>query len=180
MNTNTIKAIDTKYGGCLFRSRTEARWAVFYDALGVRWVYEMEGYVLNDGRRYLPDFFLPDHNCYIEIKGVRPTEEEKIKAQLLAIQSGRDVLIFWGKPGDYPEDCALIFSGVWEYSDDHYIWEVPDKNQHGWARTTMIKQNRFELIYSESNYIDWLAIEDRAVLQAAYDTATSYRFEDFK
>ena len=30
-----IKAIETEYNGYKFRSRLEARWAVFFDALGV-------------------------------------------------------------------------------------------------------------------------------------------------
>lgn len=42
----TIKAIKTEYKGYRFRSRLEARWAVFFDALGVRWEYEKEGYEL--------------------------------------------------------------------------------------------------------------------------------------
>ena len=53
------QAIRTRYSGILFRSRLEARWAVFFDALGVKWEYEKEGYELPSGR-YLPDFFLPD------------------------------------------------------------------------------------------------------------------------
>jgi hypothetical protein len=51
----TLKAIDTAYKGYLFRSRLEARWAVFFDALGLKWEYEAEGYDL-DGVWYLPDF----------------------------------------------------------------------------------------------------------------------------
>ena len=43
-----MKAIQTQYQGRLFRSRLEARWAVFLDALGVRWQYEPEGFVLDD------------------------------------------------------------------------------------------------------------------------------------
>jgi len=39
-----IKAIETKYAGCLFRSRLEARWARFFDAAGVRWEFEPEGF----------------------------------------------------------------------------------------------------------------------------------------
>jgi len=53
-----IKAIETSYKGYLFRSRLEARWAVFFDALGIVWEYEREGFEL-DGLRYLPDFWLP-------------------------------------------------------------------------------------------------------------------------
>lgn len=53
-----IKAIETEYAGCRFRSRLEARWAVFFDALDIRWQYEVEGYETPEGR-YLPDFLLP-------------------------------------------------------------------------------------------------------------------------
>lgn len=51
-----MKAIQTRYGGCHFRSRLEARWAVFFDALGLKWEYEPEGFDLGDGVYYLPDF----------------------------------------------------------------------------------------------------------------------------
>lgn len=54
-----LKAIETSYKGYLFRSRLEARWAVFFDALGLDWEYEPEGFELPDGTRYLPDFRLP-------------------------------------------------------------------------------------------------------------------------
>lgn len=54
----TIKAIETRYAGCRFRSRLEARWAVFFDHLGIPWEYEPQGYELPSGR-YLPDFWLP-------------------------------------------------------------------------------------------------------------------------
>lgn len=46
-----IKAIETKYKGYRFRSRLEARWAVFFDALGVRWEYEIEGFEKDVGGR---------------------------------------------------------------------------------------------------------------------------------
>ena len=51
-----MKAIQTRYKGYHFRSRLEARWAVFFDALGYRWEYEPEGYKFPDGAHYLPDF----------------------------------------------------------------------------------------------------------------------------
>lgn len=59
-----MKAIETEYKGYKFRSRLEARWAVFLDACGVRWEYEPEGYDLGDGIYYLPDFLL--HNVYLK------------------------------------------------------------------------------------------------------------------
>ncbi len=49
------RAIVTSYGGRYFRSRLEARWAVFFDAAGVAWEYEPEGFELPSGL-CLPDF----------------------------------------------------------------------------------------------------------------------------
>lgn len=37
-----IKPIETVYKGYRFRSRLEARWAVFFDAQGIEWEYEPE------------------------------------------------------------------------------------------------------------------------------------------
>lgn len=50
---HTIKAIPTEYAGVNFRSRTEARWAAFFDLIGLKWDYEpfdLEGWA--------PDFLL--------------------------------------------------------------------------------------------------------------------------
>jgi hypothetical protein len=64
----TIQAIETKYKGYRFRSRLEARWAVFFDALGIEWEYEKEGFT-NGEDFYLPDFYLPHHKVWVEVKG---------------------------------------------------------------------------------------------------------------
>lgn len=67
---NGLKAIETEYKGYRFRSRLEERWAVFFDACGVKWEYEPEGYDLGDGTYYLPDFLLHgvtvNHATYAE------------------------------------------------------------------------------------------------------------------
>ena len=67
------KAIETFYNGYRFRSRLEARWAVFFDAYGIRYRYEDEGYYRDLGDEkinYLPDFYFPDYNLWGEVKGV--------------------------------------------------------------------------------------------------------------
>jgi hypothetical protein len=51
----TIQAIETHYQGYRFRSRLEARWAVFFNHRGIPWRYEAQGYALQAGN-YLPDF----------------------------------------------------------------------------------------------------------------------------
>ena len=82
---NTITAIQTEYKGYRFRSRLEARWAIFFDACGVKWEYEPEGFTLPNGQFYLPDFLL--HGCagrspkdmYVEVKGkMTGADAEKI------------------------------------------------------------------------------------------------------
>lgn len=70
-----IKAIETRYAGHRFRSRLEARWAVFFDSLGVEWRYEPEGFETSAGW-YLPDFYLPVKRRWIEVKGGDPTQHD--------------------------------------------------------------------------------------------------------
>lgn len=97
-----MKAIETAYKGCRFRSRLEARWAVFFEELVVPWEYEPEGFELDDiGTRYLPDFRIhPTHKEYywVEIKPFAPSAEEKRKADILATQDAHSVFIFSGDP----------------------------------------------------------------------------------
>lgn len=69
-----IKAIETRYKGYRFRSRLEARWAVFFDALGLRWQYELQGFNFG-GLCYLPDFYLPDWDTFFEVKPDLPMED---------------------------------------------------------------------------------------------------------
>jgi len=68
---NTIAAIDTIYKGYRFRSRLEARWALFFDLAEMRWEYEVEPIKVN-GEAYLPDFKLavPElrEPVYLEVK----------------------------------------------------------------------------------------------------------------
>jgi len=66
--TMELKPIDTEYKGYRFRSRLEARWAVFFDTLQVQFDYEPEGFQVNGSDAYLPDFYLPDLRTYVEIK----------------------------------------------------------------------------------------------------------------
>jgi len=60
----------------------EARWAVFFDAAGITWEYEPEGYKTSAGW-YLPDFKLSKNPLLnpgiYEIKPALPTDSEKEK-----------------------------------------------------------------------------------------------------
>lgn len=94
----TIQAIPTTYANHKFKSRTEARWAVFFDEMEIRWEYEPEGVVLPGGGWYLPDFWLPDLKMWAEVKPEEITEEAWRKAEELHLASRCPVMILNGSP----------------------------------------------------------------------------------
>ena len=83
---HTGAAIETRYAGCRFRSRLEARWAVFLDRLGEQWWYEFEVYDV-DGRWYLPDFLLP---AWPDFRGHRPPMNVLLEIKPKVV-NGRDM-----------------------------------------------------------------------------------------
>jgi hypothetical protein len=111
------RAIETNYRGYRFRSRTETRWAVFFDAAGIAWQYEAEGYNLG-GRYYLPDFFLPELKVFVEVKPAKEaTEQAAPLLRALAEASGCRTLFAIGAPGvdnDKPFlECSNFANEVW-------------------------------------------------------------------
>ena len=114
-----LKAIETRYKGYRFRSRLEARWAVFFDALGVPWEYEKEGYRLPSGL-YLPDFWLPKQACWIEVKGDEPSDLELQLASELGEKTESRAFVFHGSlflPDDSfsPPAPSAYFDGDYPY-----------------------------------------------------------------
>lgn len=78
-----IRAIETQYKGYRFRSRLEARWAVFLDHVKMKWEYEPEGLVV--GRlKWLPDFWL-ECGHWGEVKGHLDADE---LTRLLSLAAG--------------------------------------------------------------------------------------------
>jgi hypothetical protein len=136
-----MQPIETNYKGFRFRSRSEARWAVFLDTIQISWRYEEQGFDLN-GTGYLPDFWVPDWNAWVEIKGPKPTPEEIDKCRLLSEASGKLVLLVSGDPWiegerklydvmlfSKPEDHRHMSEG-WEFGEgrrnSREIWLVSD------------------------------------------------------
>lgn len=116
-----IKAIETHYKSYRFRSRLEARWAVFFERLGLKWEYEPEGFDLScyqplgyklSSYAYLPDFWLPGLGLYVEIKGSEPTDEEIAKCNLLADHTQRATLLVFGLPYENPG-----YLSCWDVTD---------------------------------------------------------------
>lgn len=116
-----VKAIQTVYKSYKFRSRLEARWAVFFDALELDWTYEAEGYVLPDGSYYLPDFEIlsAGRKYLVEIKSGVPSADEFHKGKLLA--HGLNIPIFF--LSKLPDPRGGRWKGdTWPTIDDAYLF----------------------------------------------------------
>lgn len=114
-----LKAIETEHNGILYRSRLEARWAVFFDSLGIRFEYEKEGFDL-DGIWYLPDFWLPEQRYWVEIKGSKPAadEERKMTAFAGALEKSNSACRFYCFPGGIPAQKDIGCCGPdWDSRD---------------------------------------------------------------
>lgn len=107
---NTPKSIDTHYNGYKFRSRTEARWAIFFDELHIAYDYEPQGFDLS-GTRYLPDFHLTNglvlhqfqptqlDQIWVEIKPhPELSDEERKKMAEFVKQTDHHILLIAGQP----------------------------------------------------------------------------------
>ena len=134
-----IKAITTYYNGYKFRSRLEARWAVFFDAAKIRYEYEPEGFKLKNGLCYLPDFYLPDENMYVEVKPPRRGAWKDIAKAGQFVGNGIDTL--------------LILSNIPDRTD--YIWYFPVLYWHSVEQSVKIKWCPFLSVeLAESAYLE--------------------------
>src|ERR1043166_4223220 len=137
-----MQAIQTRYQHYLFRSRIEARWAAFFDAMGWPYHYEPEGFLLPNGRAYLPDFYLPGFDVWVEIKGAAPTMHEQQIARLCA-QAGLRYYILYG-PCDsarhgavwFDDECGVIDCPTATFATcrrcQQGVWIRTDEQAHPW------------------------------------------------
>lgn len=104
-----IKAIQTRYDDYYFRSRQEARFAVWLNALNIPYRYEHQGFDLGNGVFYLPDFYLSSLEIWVEIKGKAPSPGEINKAALLSQQQADPVHITWSNFSEETKHDTLTF-----------------------------------------------------------------------
>jgi hypothetical protein len=130
----SITPIQTRYAGCLFRSRLEARWAVFFDQLAIPWRYEHQGYDLGPEGAYLPDFLLCQGErteMWFAVKGRFPSDEELGKARALSAGTSLPVCVYFGDLA-LPAPASLVGMTDEEFSDYDEEWMWID--QDGWRR----------------------------------------------
>lgn len=107
-----MKAIETRYDGCRFRSRIEARWSVFFNHMGWRWEFEPEGFETPAGR-YLPDFklYAPGGTRWFEVKPfIDPELPDETRWAHVAAATGLPLMTAYGmhRRGD---DCPASHGG---------------------------------------------------------------------
>jgi len=105
-----IKAIPTRYNGFNYRSRTEARWAVFMTRAAIPFIHEPEGYDLGEDGFYLPDFYLPESDQFLEIKPDVTLPGRQSPVEALAAVTGKYVVTFCGSPTPNWVDYAIFDS----------------------------------------------------------------------
>lgn len=140
-----LKAINTPYKNYLFRSRLEARWAVFFDHMGWNWQYEKEGFELPSGW-YLPDFWIDTVNMWAEVKAGPMKDREKKLAQELAVASFPVLVLDTPEPMNLPYfgyDRDVMGGGyefcLTNYHDypqkEHRLYAAPSEHECWWADT---------------------------------------------
>jgi hypothetical protein len=177
---NSIKAISTRYNGYLMRSRLEARWATFFDALDIKWEYETEGFQF-DGYSYLPDFYLPGLGIWCEIKGVLDGSKALELANAFRLND-KAICVVVGTPGDekiyfYGWDTCENGSGAYEDNDSKWMIATNGK-------ATLNVHPKDHTIYSDSEcsiYLPLLNMPESSIsyyqIKRAILTARSARFE---
>lgn len=193
-----MKAIETYYNGYRFRSRLEARWAVFFDKANIKYEYETEGFQFDDGTAYLPDFYLPWFRCYVEIKpgsicGAELEEAER-KCGLLFEEKGDCItMLCIGDPYDwnvtvYCNDSTDSSGGSSEWDVDFFegCWfDGGDGSYSGGKHfiSLCVTNNTRDRVYYTGNWeyaplIDaWKITEYRSDFQYAKIAARQARFE---
>lgn len=173
-----IPAIQTRYNGVLYRSRAEARYAVFFDTLWDRgldagFLWEPEGFVV-DGKPYLPDFLLPSQSLIGEVKPDFATDPDGVLRWVNLIEARgkeRGVLLTAASMEPGHREFLLIGpasdGGHWE--DDKATWLVCPAGYHLDIQTVPAIGCK----HCDTTEGYWY--DDRRIADA-FDVARSYRF----
>lgn len=193
----SIPAIETRFNGTRYRSRLEARYAVFFEILGLEYHYELEKFSTEVGR-YIPDFWMPTlgdwsdmapEGAFVEVKGVDPDHVALRKASDLSEQTGKRVYFFGPEIGkvvtlwEYAYSltqcplCGVICVSHWdtsEYKENPDIG-VPSIFDHPCKPEFLLAMKCDAEDYFNQNYP---AESTSPLIELATSTAKSARFED--
>ncbi len=177
----TVLALPTQWHGTTFRSRLEARWAIFLDAADVRWLYEPEGFALPSGA-YLPDFRLPDLDAWLEIKPEGKNEKAEHLLWELGDATNSRAFLAYGFPD--PERVGVGGPVTGGYDNGALVKCAPEwDNNHaftvcGICTTVDIQfEGRSERVACHRNLTEKFYGGSHSNLMTAYREAWGTRFE---
>lgn len=165
----------TKHNGYLFRSRLEARWALFLEFLKIDYLYEPKTFDLKNGHSYTPDFYLPILNIWIEIKPTYPTEEERERAKLLDNETpfqGSKVYIFYGSMS------PPFVNKFQEGTKGILFLEDREEEPLCWCQCSICNSIQIGLRGKSPCHPESSNVLPSDFLKRAYDYASSMDFED--
>jgi len=105
-----VSSLGTLYKEIVFRSRLEARWAMFFDLIKLKWYYEPFIFELSTQQTYRPDFYV-DRVGFFEIKpSYKMFQKNQKKYQVFASEISQ--LILENKfnnhyPATFPTDAIV-------------------------------------------------------------------------
>ena len=180
----SAQAIPTKYRGCRFRSRLEARWAVLFDQIGIGWLYEPQGFSIG-GQRYLPDFLL-ECGTWVEVKGHEDWMSKPLMRQAaLALpkmpasgERGPKLLILGNLPIVY--EPVVEMHGDWGWLGIDPDGRGSELLFHGYGFGNFFRQRRPWVLEERTGDEHWLMPsfhEHEADTAEHYVAATGARFE---
>lgn len=120
----SYKPIVVQYGGKRFRSKLEAKWAVFLDYLQIQYEYEPRVYNLSNGKGYLPDFYIPSQDVFLEIKPNKELrEEDKEKISLFSNDGSirPTLVVLFGEPEMYQDHYFHVYGC--RYQRVKWVWD---------------------------------------------------------
>lgn len=170
------------YGGTRFRSHLEARWAIFFDQLELKWEYEPQGFATGDSA-YLPDFvvFGALGRMWLEVKPDWEADPEGIgrwRAFATARPQPSRAALLCGKPsadrahvvigGDAGADDPL--NGPWE--DDVRLWRPCPSGYH----FDLAFPGKYHTKFADDGCPDLFGADGVERIEKAVTAALSHRF----
>ena len=123
----TIPWKETFYAGIKMRSRLEARWAIFFDALELKWQYEPRTFRTPDGG-YIPDFYIRARRPYwLEAKGKEPEERDYTRARAVETETRLKLRFLVGSIPEFSVNGTLPHTTVRVYSGGKWrpaVWKA--------------------------------------------------------
>lgn len=142
---------------------------LFFQTLDIEFEYEPEGFQLQNGTLYLPDFYLPQIRMWGEVKPMYLSQREETKCSLLASGTGFNCLWLIGPP-----DFKSYYAATWDFGAYTIVDYSLDIDWHN--RIYYSKEHR---LFLQPNYppkLD-LTLFSQKYAEAVYAARTA-RFED--